>query len=169
MKTASFLSLLAMVFIIQSPAQAEFYRYTDAHGNVIFTDDLSKIPADKRKEAKAYEENAGLSQPAVSAEPKVESAAENTTDNLESIQKEGDRLDGLRAELDKEYSALADENSKLKEEQKQAVTPDQIKAVNKKVVSFNTRFKAYQEKSEAYKAELEAYNRRVEAAETKQP
>lgn len=168
MKTASFLSLLAIALLIHSPAAAEFYRYTDVHGNVIFTDDLSKIPADKREEARAYEESGRSPSPAPAplTEAQSPSNGKSAPGTLEAIRQEGDRLQGVRDELDQEYNLLAEENSKLREEQKQAVTPDQVKAVNQKVVSFNTRFKAYQAKSEAFKSELDAYNRRVEAAET---
>jgi DNA repair exonuclease SbcCD ATPase subunit len=168
MKTASFLSLLAIALLIHSPVAAEFYRYTDVHGNVIFTDDLSKIPADKREEAKAYEESDRSPAPEPLTEAQSPSNGKSTSDTLEAIRQEGDRLQSVRDALDQEYNLLAEENSKLREEQKQAVTPDQVKAVNQKVVSFNTRFKAYQAKSEAFRSELDAYNRRVEAAETKQ-
>jgi hypothetical protein len=169
MKTASMIGLLAMAVLLSTPAAAEFYRYTDSHGNVIYTDDLSKIPPDKRAEAKSYQSSAqdatDASQPEAPAQP---SATQQEQDPLEAIRAEGERLQGLKEDLDAEYNSLAEENSKLKAEQKEAVTPDQIKAVNKKVVSFNARFKAYQEKSETYKTQVEAYNRKVEAAEAKQ-
>ena len=166
MKRAWSIGLLTIALFIHSPSEAEFYRYTDSHGNVIFTDDLSKIPVEKRDQAKAYEEpeqrtvpSGGVGQPS--------KTVENAPDASEAIRKVGERLQSLRDTLDQEYNALVEENNNLREEQKQAVTPDQIKAVNKKVVSFNARFKAYQEKAEAFKSELDAYNNRVEAAETK--
>jgi hypothetical protein len=169
MKTASMIGLLAMAVLLSSPAAAEFYRYTDSHGNVIYTDDLSKIPAEKRAQAKSYQssvqEATAAPQPEAPTEP---SDTQKEQDPLQAIRAEGERLQGLKENLDAEYNSLADENSQLKEEQKQAVTPDQIKAVNKKVVDFNARFKAYQEKSETYKSQVEAYNRKVEAAEAKQ-
>ena len=163
MKTASILILLTIVWFIHSPAHAEFYRYTDTHGNVIFTDDLSKIPIDKREQAKAYEES---EQNATTPTPTPQTMNKGGPDTSEAIRKEGQRLQTLRDALDQQHNALAEENSKLREEQKQAVTPDQIKAVNKKVVSFNARFKAYQEKAEAFKSQVDDYNRRVEAVET---
>ncbi len=167
MKTASILGLLAIALFIHSPSEAEFYRYTDAHGNTIFTDDLSKIPVDQRARAKAYEETEQSAAPSTPLDQPAK-ATETAPDSSEAIRKVGAHLQSLRDALDQEYNALAEENSKLREEQKQAVTPDQVKAVNKKVVSFNARFKAYQEKAEAFKSELDAYNRRVEAVEGKQ-
>ena len=163
MKTASIVSLLAIVWFIASPAQAQFYRYQDSHGNVIFTDDLNTIPVDKREQAKAYQE----SETETPAPTQLDEADNTPEDTSESIRKEGQKLQERRDTLEQEYNALVEENSTLRKEQKQAVTPDQINAVNKKVVSFNARFKAYEEKSEAFKSQLEAYNRRVAAAEAK--
>jgi hypothetical protein len=134
---------------------------------VIFTDDLGKIPAERREQARTYEEDTSGPAAAVEAEKAKQPTQEAEGDSTKAIRKEGERLQSLRDTLDEEYNALAEENRKLRDEQKQAVTPDQIKAVNKKVVSFNARFKAYEEKTEAFKTQLEAYNRRVEAHETK--
>lgn len=164
MKTASILSLLTMVFLMCSPAAAEFYRYEDEHGNVIFTDDLSKVPVEKRASAQSYDDAAET--PKLPTRAKETANDQQKSDTLEAIRAEGDRLQSVREELDKEYNALSEENTKLREEQKAAVTPEQIRQVNKKVVSFNTRFQAYQKRSDAYKAQLEAYNQRVEAAES---
>ena len=160
-------NLLALLVLV-SPVSAEFYRYTDPHGNVINTDDLSKVPKAQRSQAKMYDES--VSRPPSSDEPKAlsdEKSSSQTQNEMEDLKAEGRRLLSVKEKLDKEYDDLAAENAKLKDEQKEAVTPDQIKAVNKKVVGFNTRFQAFQEKNAAYKAEVDAYNERVRAAESK--
>ena len=167
MKRFCIIILLLMAVMMVSPLHAEFYRYTDAHGNVIFTDDLSKIPADQRDQAKLYE----ASKPDASAPSKTDqtssSIQDSPTESLEADRKEGERLQSLKTALDQEYNALAEERSKLLEEQKQAVTPEQNKAFNDKVVNFNARLKAHQEKTDAFKSQVDAYNRRLEAAEAK--
>ena len=163
MKKIWIMNMLALLVLV-SPASAEFYRYTDPHGNVIYTDDLSNVPENQRSQATMYEES--VSKKALPE--KAETPPDQQTDNeMEVLKNEGQRLIAVKAQLDKEYNALAAENTKLKAEQKEAVTPDQVKSVNKKVVSFNTRFQAYQEKSAAYQADVESYNKRVRMAESK--
>ena len=158
--------LLFFVTALAPQGSAEFYRYRDAHGNVIYTDDLSKVPEEQRTQAEIYEESPTQST-STSVQTSVASSAEQQAADVEALQKEGLRLLGIKAKLDEEYNALASENNKLKAEQKEAVTPEQIKAVNKKVVSFNTRFQAYQEKSAAYEADVKTYNKHLSAVESK--
>ena len=163
MKKIWIVNMLALIVLV-SPASAEFYRYTDPHGNVIYTDDLSKVPEAQRAQATMYEESLPKKTlPEKSDTPPAQPAA----DEMEALKSEGQRLIAVKAQLDKEYNELATENTKLKAEQKEAVTPDQVKSVNKKVVSFNTKFQAYQEKSAAYQADVESYNKRVRLAESK--
>ncbi len=49
-----FLTIL-LVFAVSSLSFAEYYKYTGKDGKISFTDDLSKIPVDQRKNLKAYE------------------------------------------------------------------------------------------------------------------
>jgi hypothetical protein len=164
MKKIWIVNMLALMVVFVSAASAEFYRYTDPHGNPIYTDDLSKVPEAQRSKATMYEESISKKTPPDNAETPPAQQPANEMDTLKS---EGQRLIAVKAQLDKEYNELAAENTKLKAEQKEAVTPDQVKSVNKKVVSFNTRFQAYQEKSAAYQADVETYNKRVRLAESK--
>src|SRR2546427_12890556 len=45
-----------LVLLLQEPAAAETYRWTDKDGNVGFTDSLEKVPPQYRKSAKRLEE-----------------------------------------------------------------------------------------------------------------
>jgi Zn-dependent M32 family carboxypeptidase len=171
MKKIWLYNLLPLIILaMASSGSAEFYRYQDPHGNVIFTDDLSKVPADQRSQATMYEEShTSPSAPGVQEGQSAGNTPEKEASEIDALKAEGQRLMKVKEKLDQDYNELASENARLKVEQKEAVTPDQIKAVNKKVVSFNTQFQAYQEKSAAYDADVKAYNERLSKAEEKQP
>jgi Zn-dependent M32 family carboxypeptidase len=168
MKRIWFCSLsLFAVLLWASSAMAEFYRYQDSHGNVIYTDDLSKVPTEQRTKAEMYEESHTSNAPEPSQEEKATASDPGQQGaDMDSLRKEGERLLKIKGELDKEYNALTKENAELKTEQQSAVTQEQIKAVNQKVVNYNARFQAYQEKSAAYEVEVKAYNERTKAAQT---
>ena len=161
MKKIGIVNLLLLLLFV-SAASAEFYRYKDAHGNTIYTDDLSKVPKAQRSQASVYEESPAQAQVQPEKAPGPANGAEM------DFEKEAGRLLGIKSQLDKEYDELASESDRLKAEQKEAVTPDQIREVNKKVVEYNTRFQSYQEKHAAYENEVKIYNERLKAAEAPQ-
>lgn len=160
--------IFSMFLFCVSSVSAEFYRYTDPHGNVIYTDDLSNVPETQREKATMYEESVTPPSP---PEQTVKEAAEKppgpSDEEISALNEKGQRLRARKSSLDQEYDALAKENAQLKAEQDEAVTPDQIRSVNQKVVGFNTRFKAYQEKSAALEAEVQAHNEKVKALDPK--
>lgn len=55
-RTIIHIAILFMVFvmvaIVAPPVFSGVYKYTDENGNVSFTDDLSNVPAEKRKDLK---------------------------------------------------------------------------------------------------------------------
>lgn len=168
MKQIGVIALLATISLA-IPAEAEFYRYLDRHGNVIYTDDVSKVPIDQRAGAETIGDSSPVADRESAAKGPGNGIGARQGDHQASLRRERIQLDGIKRELDSEFQRLADENARLKAEQKTAVTPDQIKAVNKKAVSFNARFQAYQEKDAAYKTRLEAFNKRVNEISKKSP
>lgn len=49
-------SLILFLFFIPALCYAEFYKYTDKKGFVVFTDDISKVPANQRPGVKVLKE-----------------------------------------------------------------------------------------------------------------
>jgi len=152
---------LCAAFSLASATAAEFYRYSDPHGNVIFTDDLSKVPADQRSNAEMVVNTRQAPSSVLAPKKPQGKAVASQKHDAPSLKNEREQLEAVKRELDREFKSLAEENAELREEQRAALAPDQIKAVNKKVVRFNTRFQAYQEKEAAYKSRREMFNRRV--------
>lgn len=141
------------------PATAEFYRYEDAHGNTIYTDDYSKVPPDQREGVDIYNES--YSRPTTNADEKAlektgeenDAANENTEDNSQRA-----RLQNQEQALAKEFDELTAERNTLDKVKKTAVSKSQIKEYNKKVVEFNARIKAYEEKRDAHTIEVNKFN-----------
>ena len=149
---------LLMLFAMVQPVSAEFYRYVDRHGNVIFTDDLSKVPPEQREQVKAYKES----------KYRPPKAPEKTEDQKKPSQNAGedkqyDQLHRQEEALEQERNALKEERERLNQEGKEAVTPEQIKEYNRSIVDFNARIKAYEEKRDAFAAEVEKYQAEKEA------
>lgn len=157
-KTIAFLILISLVTI---PVwAAEFYRYVDKHGNVLFTDDLSNVPPEQRENVTAYEGSKTVEP--VEAQSKAQEKVQD--DKIKNQAQEGtrQRLEAMGKELDQEYEKLMEVRKELDEEKNQAVTNAQIKAYNQKIVEFNTRIKTYDEKRTAYADEVKQFNAQLQ-------
>ena len=165
MKIQQLFVILILGFILAIPASAEFYRYVDKHGNVLFTDDLSKVPPDQREQVKSYEESRSIKAP-VSREDTAERPSDgDKAEAAENDEKERQRLLEQEKALSQEYEELMNQRAELNKEKEEAVTNNQIKDYNRKIVEFNARIKAYEEKRDALAAEAKAFNERIGANE----
>ncbi|MFW6241195.1 MAG: DUF4124 domain-containing protein, partial [Thermodesulfobacteriota bacterium] len=50
------LTAVLLLAVTVGPANAQFYKYKDADGNIRFTDDLSQVPPEQRESAPGYRE-----------------------------------------------------------------------------------------------------------------
>ena len=148
------MGILIFFSLFAGSASAEFYRYVDGHGNVLYTDDLSKVPPDQRKGIQSYEAFEPKPEPVI----KEEKAVQET--NNEKDKQARQKLLEQQASLNKEYDQLMVERSKLNDEKDKAVTTAQIKEYNKRIVDFNARIQAYEEKRDALTREVKAFNDR---------
>lgn len=156
MKTALFLILL--VILGSAPAKAEFYRYTDGHGNTLYTDDLSNVPPGQRQTVREYEEAPAA---ALTEEKAVETQAPSTDNPVNALENERKQLQQQEKDLNGEYEALQKKRDSLDQERGAAVTPEQIKAYNQKIVDFNTHIKSYEERRTVYTERVKSFNDRL--------
>lgn len=158
MKTARMLAWILATLLAGSPAMGEFYRYTDEQGNVVYTDDLSKVPREQHNQVQTYEAPAPRSTPPADTTPQSADAAAAEMDDLEA---ERERLEALEEALNQEYEALLQERDALDEEQEEAVGAAAIDALNSKIETFNARTQAYEEKRDDFGRQVKAFNERV--------
>ncbi len=161
MKAAIMIVSAALLLMHPGLGQAEFYRYVDQHGNVIFTDDLSKVPADQRTTVQSYQESQSTAAPEGVRKP--DQASGLSASQLEAERKQ---LQEREKSLNQEYENLMTERGRLDDQKKEAVTSDQIKQYNEKIVQFNARIQAYEEKRDAYTADLKTFTERMDAMQS---
>jgi flagellar biosynthesis chaperone FliJ len=156
----SFYPMICFIAVfLCAPASAEFYRYVDEHGNVMFTDDLSKVPTDQREKVKPYEESITKAPP---VETKKDENAAAVKDDVNEFKKEQQRLQNQEKVLNQEYKDLMKMRSQLNEKKSAAVTDAQVKEYNQQIIEFNERIQNYEKARDALAAEVDAFNARVE-------
>jgi hypothetical protein len=63
-----FLGLMLFSVTVPLPGAAEYYKYLDENGNMVFTDDITKIPENKRHKVEINKDRPGTSQSAIKQE-----------------------------------------------------------------------------------------------------
>jgi len=152
MKINHMVIVVIILMLSVQTASAEFYRYVDKHGNVLYTDDLSKVPADQREKARSYDESKSVP---VVKKPAAEKKSSQEYDDVEGARK---ALEAEKKRIDQEYEALKKERDALQELKKAAVTPSLIQQYNEKIVEFNARAESLQKKSEEHAEKVKSFN-----------
>jgi uncharacterized protein with WD repeat len=166
--------LLTSLLIIFSygPVSAEFYKYTDANGNVRFTDDLSKVPKPQRPNVTSYEESeSSLPVAAPQAKSKSEEVAEEAAIKTNaSLNEQRNQIQQKQESLDKEFQALMEEKATLAEASKEQMSVEERLEIEQKIKKLNEKISQYDGKRKALNVEIEKFNVRMKKskeAETK--
>ncbi len=169
MKKIPFLFVLFLLSISVVTVSADFYRFVDENGNVIYTDDINKVPVEQREAVQSYEESASEQAKPADSGDTPEDAAGNKIDITDEDLKERERLQAQEKELSREYEELMTQREQLNEVKKNAISAEQINEYNQKIIEFNARIQAYEEKRGALETEVKAFNEHLKARQKETP
>ena len=157
---------LMVSILMLSPlvARGEYYRYTDAEGNLRFTDNLAEVPEAQRPQVAVYQEAQPPPAPAPEVgEPATEPAPEEPPIKTFAADPETvERLEATKRTLDQEYAELMDAKQKLlqeKEEKLKGLAARDVKArqdYESRVKQLNDRIRDYETRREAFTKECAA-------------
>ncbi len=167
MGKTTLLAIVVMFAMITTTAEADFYKYIDKNGNIVFTDDLSTVPKDQRKTAEKYDAPPPSTQndESVEVNNQPESDAgkgQISTSPKEDLNKKKEELEQKQALLEKEYESLMKDKEDLEKEKAQAKGHQKIKEYNEKVLKFSEKLDNYNKKRTALEKEVAEYNTTVE-------
>ena len=167
-------TIVPIFLLLAGPVTAQFYRYTDQNGNLRFTDDLNKVPAEQRATIRGYRE-AGKDSAPFSPETAPEAAKppaakagpnEDQTKNVFSKGADGavsneelrGRIDKMIEQLEAEYLALNKGKNTLASSRDSMKSREELAAYNKSVDAFNQRAENYEKMSSQLKNLVDEYN-----------
>jgi uncharacterized coiled-coil DUF342 family protein len=160
------LAILAMFVLTPIKAKADFYKYIDKNGNIIFTDDLSKVPENQRDKVKKYHEPPPLPQTNKTVIKKTQESNTEKSQNIsitsEEISSKREELKKRQTRLEQEYETLMEEKAALELQKAEAKGRNEIKSYNEQVRLFSDKLTKYNKKRIALESEVSEYNETIE-------
>jgi predicted RNase H-like nuclease (RuvC/YqgF family) len=158
------MAVLSALLVIPGICTAEFYKYVDKDGVVRFTDDISQVPEDQRKDVDTFK--------SVEPPPALETqeGSGSADAGQESAAPQKGQLDArqqqLQAEiqqLDAEYQGLMEEKAALEQELSTVRTKPKMRVYNEKVRVLNEKLSEYSNRRSELEKETQMYNETAKA------
>lgn len=159
-KMSSGFCCIFILFFIIFPVQGDVYKYKDKKGDIVYTNDLTKIPLEQRYSGPFMKE---IQQDQDSEEnreenPLIEDRKKIEQNNDIQFEKKRKMLLERKTALAEELKKIQAEKSVLEEENKTLKTADHRTAFVKKVENYNKRIELYNKEKEALDKEIEKFN-----------
>jgi hypothetical protein len=134
---------VGFMFLFPSFAMAEFYQYKDTEGNIVFTDDLSRVPVSQRTKMIKFDSvapSANLS----------DSELDNNASGGKEKKQETDSVSAQRKRLENEYNRLQEARRLLMDEKDRVKTVEEQKAYNEKVNLLNQQIDEFSQEIQIF-------------------
>ncbi|MCD6271804.1 MAG: hypothetical protein J7K30_02900 [Deltaproteobacteria bacterium] len=164
MKLKLFIILIALLFSTVG-AFAEFYKYIDKEGNILFTDNLSEVPQNQRPGVIEYGEpekkiesskESGYAEESAEVQPEEDGPLDNTSNDPAA------NFNNRKNALEQEYILLKKENAELANTKKNLETKAQVESYNKKVLLMNEKIENYKKNKAELNSGIEEYNKSIQ-------
>ena len=163
--------LIVMIAVLLAfsavPCQAEFYKYRNAAGAVVFTDDLSRVPPDQRSNVTEYRESTstaetadGIPEAGLSSGTSNSQAGTNTDTKEAEDAEKFEALKKKMAVLDARYTELLTEKKRLESIRPSNSSSDQWNAYHLQVTDLNEKIAEYEQTRDYFSKEVDAFNSR---------
>ena len=152
-----------LLFVMITAASAELYQYVNESGAVSFTDDLSKIPMEKRPQVKVIKTVKDSSPPLMG---KV-SPSEDTALSPAILRQEAKELKQKNEALKEEYARIQDEKKRLSDlrhklQAQKRISKSELTSFNHRVLDVNNKIKQYTVNLKAHEERTKVYNLKAE-------
>ncbi|MFP4387735.1 MAG: DUF4124 domain-containing protein [Desulfococcaceae bacterium] len=162
------LTAILLLALTIGPANAQFYKYKDADGNIRFTDDLSQVPPEQRESAPGYRE----AEPETAQTPETPDPADPelpaTGNPIMELEADRRELSERRQALETRFDEIQEEQERLRNKPKLTANPALVRRHNQEMAALRERIMEYEADRARYEAEVRAYNARLEAIQKEQ-
>lgn len=159
-------TIVLVLILLTASVSAEIFKYVDQDGNVLYTDDLSVIPAAQRSDIEVFSGTAD--QADATPENEVQEPTQTETTDADDSEELSVRLEKKQQELLREGEALEAERKALNKEKETLFSSRrfksgtdsritrQLRELNQKIAASNKKLEDYEKKKAAVEAEMKA-------------
>jgi len=155
-----FFVILIMLLFSTAAAFAEFYKYVDKEGNILFTDNLSEVPQKQRPVVAEYDETKNQTDSSKKSEYAEETGEEESVGNTSNYPAVD--FNNRRKALEQEHILMKKENAEIANIKKNLKTKAEIESYNKKVLLMKEKIRKFQKNQTKLNTEIEKYNKSIQ-------
>ncbi|WP_462267649.1 DUF4124 domain-containing protein [Desulfobacter sp.] len=167
-----FLTFLIILFslLFNESTSADYFKYKGENGNICFTDDLSKVPKQKREKIKTFDsgnnvtvKSESLQQKSLGEHEKIVEETQNklNLDKTPDIKAEAEAIEMEKQQLASEREKLLKRQQNLKNKSVGTMGPEERLEFINKAEDLNREIKEYEKRRQNFSEKVKNYNNKV--------